>query len=77
MKSDLQTFVDINIDDIANNTGNLGVSPFLVSANVRGKNGYVEMGVEPSTVLKLSNNEAIAVLVVIDKETYKKFKNKN
>lgn len=75
-KSDLQVFVDMNVDDIKNGTANLGISPHFISGNIRGKNGYIEMGVEPDVIHKMLNDEAMAVLVVLDQKTYRKFKAK-
>lgn len=73
-KSDLQIFVDMNLEDIRNNTATLGISPHLVRADMKGKNGQVTMGCEPETIHKLMNGDVITVLLIIDRKAYKKHK---
>lgn len=69
-----QTLDEMNVADGENNTGNVGICNFLVSANKTKQGGHVTMGVPESVVLDLVLNpkKKMCLLLVIEKSEYEK-----
>jgi len=72
--NDLELLVEANRLDTQNGTDNCKLSPHLVGADIKGKNGYVTMGVEPKNINEIIDGESLCLLVLINKKEYERLK---
>lgn len=69
-KRPFQIFDEMNVNDEANNTALLAVSPYLVEAKTAKGGGHVTMGVEANVITQLLTGDRQVILLVFDKKEY-------
>ncbi len=71
-KNVFEAFHKMNLDDEANKTHNLVVSPYFLSAQKTKQGGEVRMGISDESLWELTNGKAMCVLLVLDLDEYNK-----
>lgn len=73
-KTSLDVFAEMHRDDLKNDTGNVGLSPYFIEAKQVKQGGHVTMGVSTETLKDMADNKVMVMLLVINKEEYKRLK---
>ena len=74
MGNPFDIFKQMNLDDGAKGTSNLAMSPYFLRSQSTKQGGEVTMGVATESHNAISTNEAMCVMLVVNRAEYERLK---